>query len=339
MNKNVTILAKPHLQRYGKDMKKITTAMVAASAGVSRATVSRVLNNSPEVFPETSERVLAAARSLGYRFPPHGKRRSIGVLLYRNAFICSYLAMALSALRSEISRRGYRAELMSSDDLELLNERALSGVINLSHDRDINDRWAGLSPLPMVNFYLPSRHNDNIYSIYTDGNAAFKLMIDYLGNFGHRKIGYLSDLSFEEEQFRTTGSYAAFCRIMRDCGEPEPEQYFAGAEPGGLLPGIRRVCASGVTAVIVLNEFYGPTATRMIRELGYRIPADLSVITHEAVEVSQYLSPPHTTCLQNYPEMAEKGLDLLEELIRGQRPPGDLPVSVSLIERESVGYR
>lgn len=310
--------------------------MIAAAAKVSRATVSRVLNNSPAVCPETAGKVLATARELGYRFFLSRKQHSIGVILYRNAFICSYLAMALSALRSEIHQRGYRAELVSSDDLELLNERILSGVINLSHDRDLNDRWSHLNPLPLINFYLPSRHADNIYSIFTDGFAAFKLMIDYLRGFGHRKIGYLSDLAYEEEQFRTTGSFAAFCRIMRGYGERNPEDYFAGRENGELLSGIRRVCGAGVTAVIVLNESYGPLATRMIQELGYRIPDDLSVISHESSEVSQYLVPPHTTCLQNYPEMAAKALDLLEELIHGQRPADDLPISVSLIERASV---
>lgn len=318
-------------------MKKVTSQMVADSLGLSRATVSRALNRYASVDPETSARVIRAAEKLGYRFSPRGGCRTVGVILYKNAVIYSYLAMALSALRREALERRCRLELVSIDDIELLGEKVLSGVIDLSHDLSLNRRWGNLRNLPMVRYYGPGSHAENIYSVRTDGAGTMQLLIDYLRSFGHRKIGLLSDQSCEVEELeRVAAYYPHFCRIMRSHGELEPERYAAFAENGDVLPGIRRLCGSDVTALICINEAYGPRAAQIITSLGYRIPKDFSFLAHESFEVSQYLTPPHTTCLQDYPGMARAAFDLLEMMQRGQHPAHDIELPVRLIPRASV---
>ncbi|MDD3154515.1 MAG: LacI family DNA-binding transcriptional regulator, partial [Victivallaceae bacterium] len=134
-------------------MKKVTSQMLADMLGLSRATVSRALNRHASVPPETVERVIRAAEATDYRFTPRGGRRTYGVILYRNAVIYSYLAMTISALRLEAHRRKCQLELVSIDDLDLLGERVLSGVIDLSHDFTLNDRWGAVRTLPLIRFY------------------------------------------------------------------------------------------------------------------------------------------------------------------------------------------
>ncbi|MDD3154732.1 MAG: substrate-binding domain-containing protein, partial [Victivallaceae bacterium] len=189
----------------------------------------------------------------------------------------------------------------------------------------------------LIRFYGPSRHSENIYSVYTDGKCAMKTMLDHLFSFGHRRIGFLSDLPKEEEFRRVSGYAQAFLEYMHHAGlKADPDSSMAFREDGDVTGGIARLCRSDITAFLCVNEAYGPQAAQVIKKLGYRIPGDFSFLAHESFEVSQYLSPPHSCCLQDFPAMASAAFDLLERLVRGESVAEDVSVACTLIARASV---
>ncbi len=319
---------------YIDGMKTVTLERVAAKAGVSRATVSRVMNNHLTVDPETAEKVLRIARELGYRLSPREGRRNIGVL-YQSLGFGNYLAMAFGALQRELFRRGYRLELVSLHNIELLNERVLSGVIDLSHDFLLNDRWEALSGLPLVRYYCPGRSRCRIGAVVEDGAECFRKLVAYLAGLGHRRIGFVSDLTEATERQRTARYLDGFVEGMHRLGEFAPERFMLFADAGSL----DRLLAEGVTALIATNEGYGPRLAAELQERGVRIPEELSLITHEYDGISEFLRPKHTTYVTDYEGMAIRAIDLLERLMAGEMPPEKaIPIPYGFIERASTAY-
>jgi len=314
-------------------MKAIKEIDIARMAGVSRATVSRVLNGADCVLPETSARILKIARELGFRSL---RQHNIGIVIYRNSEIYSYLAMALSQLRREIGRRHWRMELFSVEDLDLLNNRNVSGVINLSHAVDFNEKWCRERSLPLVNYYLPSNHLQNIYSVYTSGRDVMEKVIGTFWRNGHRRIGYLGDNSLEIECCRLSKYYQEFCAELKRRGVDDPEKNVACTIDMGFEGAIRYLIERHVTALFITNESFGPAAAQKITQCGVRIPQDISIVTHESTGVSQYLTPAQTTVCQDYPAMAFQAMEMLELMIHGKKPAGDVALPCSIIHRDSV---
>ena len=173
-------------------MKKVTVRMVGKAAGVSHSTVSRVLNSDPRVHPVTRDRVLAAAREMGYLIECGNGRRTVALILGSNRF-AGYISSALAAMLSELRECGYRAELVNAADIELLGSRAVTGAIAIALDDRLNERWSELPNLPLVRLNAASSHRDNIYSVNSDGLSGMKLAVDFLIGHGHRRIAFLSE--------------------------------------------------------------------------------------------------------------------------------------------------
>ncbi len=315
-------------------MKKVTVRMVGAAAGVSHATVSRVLNNDPRVHPSTRLAVIRAAQQLGYRLESGGGRKTIALIL-PNAVAGGYMGHMLMQIRAEISSRGYHTELVSPSDIGILNDRVISGGISLAIDND-QEAWEELKTLPLVKVNQTGNHLNRIYCVRSDGIQAMDLAVEYLAGRGHRRIAYLSDVAEERDRRLCSRRYDGFIAAMRRLGWSDPHRFmhfFAWHE----LPDFVALKKQGITAFVCAGEMTGVFVARGIHLQKLRIPEDFSLLGMEYVRISQALLPAQTTLVQNYSELAFHALELLEQLIRGETPAGDITVPYSLIERESVG--
>ena len=313
-------------------MKKVTVRMVGKAAGVSHSTVSRVLNSDPRVHPVTRDRVLAAAREMGYLIECGNGRRTVALILGSNR-IAGYISSALAAMLSELRECGYRAELVNAADIELLGSRAVTGAIAIALDDRLNERWSELPNLPLVRLNAASSHRDNIYSVNSDGLSGMKLAVDFLIGHGHRRIAFLSEERFDRELVLPAGRYRGFCTAMRAAGVVEPEAfcYFSDRpRPVG-----RAWRDTGITAGICVGELHGAVAARQLYEEGIRIPEEFSLLSLEHPSVSENLIPPHTTLSQDFPELARRAVALLDNLI-GHRAATDIMVPYRLVVRRSV---
>ena len=313
-------------------MKKVTVRTVARAAGVSHATVSRVLNNDPHVSPSTRLAVIHAAKELGYLETGTG-RKTIALVL-PNSLGGGYMGYMLMQLRGEISSRGYHTELVSPADIGILNDRVISGGISLTIDND-RERWQELKNLPLVQINRFGNHLNRVYCVRSDGIQAMDLAVEYLYERGHSRIAYFSDVPEERDRGLCSRRYDGFIAAMRRIGCPDPHRnmyFFAWHE----LPDFKRLKESGITAILCAGEMTGIFVSCGLHQQNMHVPDDFSLLGMEYVRVSQALYPAQTTLVQDYKALAFHAVELLEQLIRGETPPGDMTVPYSLVERNSV---
>jgi len=309
-------------------MKEITIRDVAVAAGVAYSTVSRVLNQHPNVSPKIRNLVLSTVRRMGYSLNDQ-QHKTIAIII--SGELTGYFDGITGALLKAVHSKGYRLELIPEQDIALINDRLIDGVISLEYNNWLNHYWnkCKSSPLVCINDY--SVHFDNIYSVYSNERQGLALAVSYLINVGHRRIGFLvldssnytSDLrkkSFLNEA-AAAGLDAAPCyNIMRT----------------NLHAAIEQISRDNLTAIIVSGEDNGIYLAKSLKENGYVIPRDISLISWEWDGVSANLSPAHTTIGQNFTEIAGQALNMLEKLMRREYIVNDYLIDYVLHERASV---
>ena len=301
--------------------------MVAREAGVAQSTVSLVVNNRPRVSEETRKRVLDAARRLRYVCEPRSGGMLIGVIITGCRAMNSYLAMTITAVKEEVHRRGCRLEIINSDDIELLNERVVAGAISLSNDPELNARWKELKNIPLVRFVSRG---------YPDSRADLRLIFDYLNRMGHRKIGLFLERTVAQERQFLDRTGELFRERLEAGGIAGAERLVSYAGTGTLPERLERLLSEGITALVVMP---GDAALRIQGELArrnLRVPEDLSLLSREYSNVSEFMTPPTTTLLPDYPAMAAHALDLIEMFLQRKQPPGDIACPGRLLIRDSV---
>lgn len=311
-------------------MKKVTIRMVAETAGVSHTTVSRVLNNAAYVSHTTRHAVIRAARELGYLETGSG-RRTVALVLPRS-LSGGYMEFLLTELRNELSLRNYHAELIASDDIGILNDRSISGGISLTIDDD-RKQWKELKNLPLVQINRFGDHLNRVYCVRSDGIQAMELAVEHLCRHGHSRIAYVANVPEWKDKDFCSRRYDGFIAAMRRLGNPAPRRNMFFMQDSWDFRDMKR---SGITAIICGGELTGLSVLRQIRLQGMDVPVDFSLVGMEYCRVSEQLYPALTTLEQNYKVLARQAIGLLNRLIQGLTPEGDISVPYKLIERESV---
>jgi DNA-binding LacI/PurR family transcriptional regulator len=311
-------------------MKDVTIRDVAVAAGVSFATVSRVLNQHPNVSPKFRGQVLAAVRRLGYSLDDLPRHKTIAIIFNRNDFKGYFFGIA-DALIQVISAKGYLMELIPEQNMELINDRLVDGVISLEYSNQLNHYWNKhkCNPLVCINEY--SVHLDNIYSVCSNERQGLAMAVACLVRHGHRRIGLV-----------TLGDNN-YCNDLRE------KSFLSEAAAAGLdttpcyrtsfenLPAVvNQVRQTKLTAIIGSGEDTGIQLAGCLNENGYAIPRDISLISWESDGISPHLVPPQTTIGQDFYAIAGKALGMLEKLMRREHQVKDCLVDYLLYERASV---
>jgi len=315
---------------------------VAKRAGVSTATVSRVLSRPDVVSPDTRVRVLRAVERLGYA--PNSVAKNLRTLKSRKLLVTvpdisnPFFALILQGIEDTAQKNGYAVLLGDTQHDEIREERyalmlkqkEADGLIFLGHrlPRVAASVVQELAPrcAPIVNgcefsaeLGVPSVHIDN-------AKAASEAM-HHLYTLGHRKIGVvtgplLSPLSRD----RLEGALASARRQDAEQDVIVMQGDFSirsGAEAAdGLLKRPDRP-----TAVFCFNDEMAMGVMTTARQRGLHIPEDLSVVGFDDIRFAQCVDPPLTTIAQPMREIGEGTVRLLLEILSGSRIP---PVSVTL---------
>ena len=245
---------------------------VARRAGVSTATVSRVLNNLNVVKNSTRARVLKAAEDLKYHPNLHarslakGKSRTLGILVsnMENPFFFDIYR----ALESAAHARGE----MDSELIQVLTE----------------------TKMPMV-FYDVGTPRRNIAVVRVDYRKGMRRIVEYLAALGHARmafVGHHSTLGPISERRKT------FLETVARCSPHAQAQVVGGSD--GLEGGrqaARELLSSGFhpTAIICVNDFMAVGVLRELRDQGVRIPEDISVTGFDNIKLAEFCSPALTT--------------------------------------------
>jgi LacI family transcriptional regulator len=334
--------------------KRPTQQDVARLTGVSRATVSYVINNRSDgtvrISEETRRRVLEAVEKLGYqpnvlaRSLRRGKTHTIGVIVpdNRNPFF----AEVARGIEDTSFERGYSVILCNSDgDLEkellytnVLAEKQVDGILFVAAGASTKNMQALQQrqiPVAVIDREIPDVAVD---SVLTDNARGGRLATRHLLDLGHRRIGCITGpLDITPSAERVTG----YRQAMEEVGSSVDEAYLLKGDfqyQGG-FQAARMLLSTGdsLTAIFACNDLMAIGAISAALELGRQIPADLSVIGFDDVGAASFSNPRLTTVVQPKYSMGVMAAEmLLERILDPDIPPRRRVLDVSLLVRQST---
>jgi len=323
-----------------------TLADVAARAGVSKTTVSRVLNNRPSPIPirqETIERIVTAAAELGYRPSPtaRGPRRErsrVLCMILREAW-SSFTGAVIEAFSESAKARGYRVMLSRVGSgppdqeyfLQLFSDRISEGVLIAGDSPEEGRLIAALTGV--VEHIVGFAHGDllpGLVSVNVDDTLGTNLALDYLYGLGHQRIAHIARLEYGALRLRME----AYKQYMAAKGLGVPQDYIRAAPNSRASSGYQATLAlldvaRPPTAIYAANDGLAFGALRAAAERGVRVPTELSIIGFDDLNYSAFTCPPLTTVHCPIAELAQKAAEVLIEMIEGRRP-ADAPMNYVL---------
>ena len=344
----------------GRRRGTVTIRHVAADAGVSLQTVSRVINNEPNVGAETRARVLTAIERLGYvpsiAAQRLGGRRSYLILALndRDRTIAEWQArqggdwvdqMLLGGML-KCAEHGYRMilELVDTHSDQIERELAATiaalqpdGVI-LTPPHSENVQICDLlrdHGIPFVR--IGSRGPGPGFSVSMDDAGAAHEATQHLIGLGHRRIGFIAgSRAYSLSSWRVDGWQAAMDEAGHNSAGLLAQGDF-GYESG--LAAAQQLLAlrPSPTAIIASNDQMALAALEVAREIGLDVPDDLSLISFDNTPVVSFNRPRLTAVDQPIAETFSKAVELLIDAAKGEGPPPPVLIHGKLILRETTG--
>ena len=337
-----------------------TLEEVASLAGVSRATVSRVVNDSPRVSAELRDRVESAIRDLGYlpnlaaRTLVTQRTMAVAVVMGESAtrvFTDPFFGGIVRAATRELGRRGLQTiMLMVHDEQDRARvERYLAaghvdGAVMFSLHRD--------DPLPLLTARIglptvlggrPWTDADeadeagSTYSVDVDNTGGARLAVEHLLGQGRRRIATITGpLDITAGLDRLDGYRAA----LRAAGLADDELVVGGAftQAGGEAAVVELLARDPtLDAVFAASDQMAAGAIRALRRQGRTVPDDVAVVGFDDhLEIARWTEPPLTTVHQPIDEMGTKMVQLLTARIDGDESPRRVVLPTHLVRRESA---
>jgi len=343
-------------------MKRPTQADVAKMAGVSRATVSYVVNNqtggSVPISEETRQRVLEAVKELGYvpdaraQALRSGNTKTIGLIIpdIHNPFFWEIA----DGVENEASAAGYHILLSSippenNDAEEIfrnLSHRRIDGLVMVPsfiyHSEDAQKTLGYLikRQVPIVgmmsNYKDVSDIPDRVISDYRDSTLE---VMSHLLSLQHYRIGFIYGIAVPElgsdrlDAYRESLQNAGIevdSNLIAMCGPTLEDSYHATRK---LLE-----LPSPPTALLVINDLLAIGALRAIKDLNLNVPQDISLFGYDDIPLSEYLVPRLSTASKDGEKMGREATRLLlARLEDPDRDPQEVRLPASLVLRESIG--
>jgi len=334
-------------------MGRPTIKDIAVAANVSTMTVSNVINGrSAKVSVETSERINAAIKALGYtpnmsaRALVSSTSKMVGVIIPftedRNQLLLDnpFYAEMISGIESALRARGYYMMLSGVGDsqahLDTLSHWSMDALIVLGVYREaLYDRLRELDlPTLMIDSYIDE---PMFYRLGIDDEQAAFEATRYLIGKGHREIALVTGV------IRTEGvverRYAGYRRALNEAGIGfDATRVFAqsvtfdwGAEAAD------RVVTSGATAAFCSADLIAAGLVAGLHRIGKRVPDDVSVMGFDNLSVSRMVYPALTTVDQSILEKGRLAGNLAVAMLGKDKPSRETVMPVKIVERDSVG--
>jgi DNA-binding LacI/PurR family transcriptional regulator len=320
---------------------------VAALAGVSHQTVSRVINDHPSIRPATRDRVLAAMEQLRYR-PNRAARalvtarsQTIGVLSTSAAALYGPVS-AINSIQNASYAAGYAVVVAQIADmtpgaaaaaLDQLLAQSVEGIIVIAPQEVVLERLAGARlDVPYVALGGGPEAKDRELTV--DQIAGARAATRHLIDLGHEAIAHISGpLTWFEARARVRGYEAELAEAgLVPLEAPEGEWTSeSGYRAAHLL-----LDRGGVTAVFASNDQMALGVYHAALERGLRIPEDLSVVGFDDIPEAAHFWPPLTTVLQDFTELGRRSVESLVGEIEGGEESAAGSLRPSLIVRNST---
>jgi DNA-binding LacI/PurR family transcriptional regulator len=320
---------------------------VARLAGVSHQTVSRVLNDHPNVREQTRLRVRAAIAELGYR--PNraaralvtGRSQVIGMVTLNSTLYGP--SMLLAAFEQVAGEAGFAVSVASVGRLDRTSiagavERHLgqqvAGLVVIAPVASAGEALDHMPPdLPLVTVDGDPQRSHALVTVdqVAGARAATRLLLDA----GHRTVWHVAGpADWYDAAGRIDGWRQALTEARAEIPPPVPADWSAAA---GYAAGQMLARMPEVTAVFAANDPLALGLLRALHERGRRVPQEVSVVGFDDVPEAAYFIPPLTTVRPDFEAVARAGLDLLLAQVSGDAGgPGRVVLEPALVIRDSV---
>ncbi|HEY3378998.1 MAG TPA: LacI family DNA-binding transcriptional regulator [Armatimonadota bacterium] len=332
--------------------QRVTQASIAKEAGVSCAAVSMVISGNPRstIAPDTRDRILSAAKALGYSGPITPKQtpaQTIGYIL-NNPNVSLTAPGALSyEIINYLEQLGfdlviaYREQLQASQLPDWILQRRVVGVIVQGFDEP-----------SMLQQYLPAvslNHDtaacvEGIDSVAPDNAAGVRKALDHLRALGHRRVAFFSMSDHPHFYERLQGYRTWFAEM----GLPIPDDFIAKDDAPAPTPAEVEAYASRTmqrwmalpeppTAVLSVNDWFAVQLMAAAQSLGIAVPAQLSFVGFDNSTLCGTCTPSLTSVQQPISAISRMAVQLLLDRINGiERPQTRVRMDVELIPRAST---
>ncbi len=333
--------------------KRVTIKEVAAAAGVSTQTVSRVVNGRPEVAPDTREHVQAVIEKLDYqpskiaRSLSRGQSYSLGVITFGIGLYGP--SLLLEGIQKAAVEAGYSLMLKILSDARSFDAWAIlrdilsyhvDGILWTVPDIGQNQDWIQETlhhfSVPIV--FLNVQPRPNLVTAVIDNKHGGYIATQHLIDQGRQNIGIITGpMEWREARQRELG----WRKALTENGRSIDESYTTNGDwtPNSGERSIRMMLEwhPEMDAVFVCNDQMALGAMKVARQMGRQIPQDLAVVGYDNIPESPYFTPALSTVRQGITEMGHRGVEQLLALINNEDdvPSPSVVVQPELIIRES----
>ena len=345
--------------------KRATLNDVAKAAGVSYQTVSRVINDSPQVSGKTRRRVIQEIETLGYK-----PNRAAQALAKRRTFTLEVIsfglgyfgpAQMLTSVEQAAKTLGYKtmfstSEDMTLDDLYMLGGELaglVDGIIIISPVSTSNSAQIARAFQGLPFIQVGNRLGDPGPSVVIDQGYGIALATQHLISLGHRRIVEIagplnwSNLGHPESE-ASAGSlhwydaeerHEGWVATLQANGLATHMSVSGDWTPGSGYQAMQQLLASGAefSAVVAGNDQMALGAMRALREQGIGIPEDVSIVGFDDVPEAAYFEPPLTTIRQEFSGLGKQSVEYLIQLIEApDTPPHQRVLQPTFVTRSST---
>ena len=330
----------------------MTIRDLAAQTGYSVGTVSRVLNNQPHVSELAREIILKAAEESGFQLNENAKQlkqqQSNSILVICKGNSNELFDALLIAIQSRVAETGYTLIVDYIDErenevrraLQLCREKKPQGILFLGGNQNhFQDSFHQITiPCVLVTSSAAALSFSNLSSVTSDDMSAAAMAVRALLNLGHEKIVIIG--GDREDSDITRLRYEGCLRALAEAGISFPESsyetvrytYREGYRAAKAL--LERV--PGFTALFAMSDVMALGAIRALRDLGKRVPEDISVVGFDGLSIGEYTVPRLSTVSQWVEQLAEESMLLLRGSIEDGAAAEHRIVPVDLLMKESV---
>ncbi len=331
---------------------RITIKDIARESGYAVGTVSRVLNNHPDVSEKARKKIMEVVDKYNFRLNSNAKHlkqqagSSIAIIV-KGADNMLFASM-LGQMQNDIENKGYECLIyyINENDNELeeaiqiCNDRKPMGILFLgSNYRVFREQFSRIDiPCVLVTNSGKDLNYDNLSSVSTDDSEGAVAAVEYLLQLGHKNIGILGGyLDGPVAATRLDGCIKAFEKynVSFDTKtQYEPSMFVMSRGYNAMNNLLDRM--DNITAVFAMSDVMAMGAMRAIKDRGLNIPEDISVVGYDGIELTEYLVTKLTTIRQNREEIAKRSIEILIDKIENNGEAVHELIPFRLIAGEST---
>ncbi|MDR0401279.1 MAG: LacI family transcriptional regulator [Treponema sp.] len=335
-------------------MRVVTIVEVAQRAGVSIATVSRVINNSRMVSDQKRIRILEVMKEIGYQPAVRENKNSPPILLLISSVphLIEDVVAGITNMAETIDPAPVLAISLTRQDadsyhhalrlLKTIPRETLYGIVFLNNMCGDSVLWNEFQQYPLVQIgeYIDT---DPLLAVMSDDARAMKELTERLIRGGRRRFLFVSNrYGANEQQYRFCARReAGFRAALEEAGipfRPEMLMYTDYTPEGGAEAG-RRIAKmkDPPDAVLCVSDYIACGCVAELQTLGIAVPVDMAVTGFDNNEISEICRPRLTTVHQSFEEMGAEALFMLDALVSGRLKMGRITyIQHSIIERDSM---